>query len=429
MPDFPSSPDLSPADLLMAPVPRPGGLALVLSGGGARGAYEAGVARYLLCELVPRLPPSARPRIFCGTSVGAINACALAAHINQPAVGGRLLQQRWESLSLDAVFRLGWGDLAGLARWIFGSPSAAQTHSLLDAGPLAELVREAIPWRSLHQNVADGSVAAVSVSATDVETGHTTLFVESLLAANTASTDTVADWIPTRLTPQHALASAAIPILFPTVRVAGRIYSDGGVRQNTPLSPALRLGADRVLVVSLRAELAPPLPRPRQELPDQKTFSSPVFLFGKLLDALLLDRVENDLANLRRVNLALRALGPALRAAQVPAPVARALEAAGGAGLREVASLLLRPSQDLGRLAGDVLAQPGVRDRLSGPAGYLLRKLGENAEETGDPSDLLSYLFFDSDYAHELIELGERDARAREEELASFLDEPCSATG
>ncbi|GAC1345886.1 MAG: patatin-like phospholipase family protein [Myxococcales bacterium] len=415
-------PALLPHDLLARPSARaaPGGLALVLSGGGARGAYEAGIARYVLGELLPRLPPAARPRIFCGTSVGAINACALAAHANAPGNGARLLRQEWQGLRLSDVFRLGWGDMASLARWMFGAPSKDGMRSLLDAAPLAELVRRTIRWRALHQNVADGSVAGVCISATDVESGHSTLFVEAGQAESPPSPDGFVDWIPSRLTPQHALASAAIPILFPTVRVAGRVYSDGGLRQNTPLAPALRLGADRMLVVGLRA--APGRPsRTRQERDDQHKLSSPLFLFGKLLDALLLDRVENDLANLRRVNLALRALKPALAAAPMPIPVAQALEAAGGAGLREVASVLLRPSQDLGKLASDVLQAPDVRERLSGPAGYLLRKLSENAEATGEPSDVLSYLFFDGEYADELIALGERDARAREEELATFL--------
>jgi NTE family protein len=416
-------PALVPRDLLAVPSARAahGGLALVLSGGGARGAYEAGIARFVLGELLPRLSPAARPRIFCGTSVGAINACALAAHAHAPANGARLLRQEWQGLRLSDVFRLGWGDMASLARWLLGSPAKEGMHSLLDAAPLAELVRMTIRWRALHQNVADGSITGVCVSATDVESGHSTLFVETGMDESPPSPDGFVDWIPSRLTPQHALASAAIPILFPTVRVAGRVYADGSLRQNTPLAPALRLGADRMLIVGLRAEPGNS-GRPRQERDDQVKLSSPIFLFGKLLDALLLDRIETDLANLRRVNLALRALRPALAAAQVPRPVAQALEAAGGAGLREVASMLLRPSQDLSKLASAVLQQPHVRDRLAGPAGYLMHKLSENAEETGEPSDMLSYLFFDGDYADELITLGEHDARGREDELAAFLD-------
>src|SRR6266851_113628 len=217
-------------------------LALVLSGGGARGAYEAGVLRYALGKLALRRGRSAVPQIFCGTSVGAINAC-----------------------------------------------------------PLAALVREFIPWRELHQNVADGGVRAVTLSATDVETGHTVIFVESCVDQTLYSTDASVEYVSARLKPQHALASAAIPIIFPTVRVGGRLFVDGSVRQNTPISPAIRMGCERVLVIGLRAHPRTLLARAsrRQEAAQQESLSSPLYLFGKLLDALLLDRIENDLANLR----------------------------------------------------------------------------------------------------------------------------------
>src|SRR5438093_1630213 len=147
-------------------------LALVLSGGGARGAYEAGVLRYALGKLAPRRGPSAIPQLFCGTSVGALNACALAAGAELPELGVRLLADRWESLRLEDVFKLGWGDLTAIARWLVGKPVGDGVTSLLDAGPLAVLVREFVPWRALHENVACGRVRAVTLSATDVETGH-----------------------------------------------------------------------------------------------------------------------------------------------------------------------------------------------------------------------------------------------------------------
>lgn len=401
-------------------------LALVLSGGGARGAYEVGVLRYVLGELAPRLGPRARPSIFCGTSVGAINACAIAAHYDFPDFAVARLGERWRQLGLNEVFRLGWGDLTGLARWILGAAREGGPRSLLDAAPLAELVRSAIPWRSLHQGIAEKQVLGVTVSATDIETGHTVVFVETQETALLYSRDRAVDWAAVRLTAQHALASAAIPIIFPTVRVAGRMYSDGSLRQNTPIAPALRLGAGRVLVVGLRTRRVASAPRSgRQDATEQKTFSSPLFLFGKLLDALLLDRVENDLANLRQVNAALTELYRISPIAIGQEPLAAALEAAGG-GLRPVSDVFIRPSQDLGALAADVLAQPGVRARLSGPAGYLLRRLGE-AAGGGDPSDLLSYLLFDAEYAGALMALGERDAAARKDELEEFLASPRTA--
>ena len=394
-------------------------LALVLSGGGARGAYEAGVLRYALGKLAPRIGRAAVPRIFCGTSVGAINACALAARAELPDQGVRLLAQRWESLRLEDVFKLGWGDLTSIARWLVGKPVAGGIASLLNAAPLAELVREFIPWRALHQNVADARVEAVTLSATDVETGHTIIFVESATDHALYSTDASVEYAPARLKPQHALASAAIPIVFPTVRVGGRLFVDGSVRQNTPISPAIRMGCQRVLVIGLRADPRTLVARAsrRQAASEQELLSSPLYLFGKLLDALLLDRVENDLANLRRVNAALRALTPVVLQDQ---EVALALVAAGGA-LRPVRDLFIRPSQDLGKLAADVLSRPAVKARLSGPAGYFMRRMAENALETQDPSDLLSYLLFDGEYARELISLGERDAHEVREELDAFL--------
>ena len=401
-------------------------LALVLSGGGARGAYEVGVLRYVLGKLIPRLGDSARPRIFSGTSVGAINACAVAAHHDLPDFAAGQLAERWRQLSLEHIFRLGWSDLGGLMRWIFGSARDAGPRSLLDAAPLAELVRSVIPWRSLHQGVSDRRVLGVTVSATDVETGHTVVFIETEDESHrlVSSGDRAIDWTVVRLTPQHALASAAIPIIFPTVRVAGRIYSDGSLRQNTPIAPALKLGAGRVLVVGLRTPKPLSAPRAgRQDAEDQRAFSSPLYLFGKLLDALLLDRVENDLANLRQVNAALHELARVSHA--MPSSLAVALQNAGG-GLRPVADVFIRPSHDLGLLAEHILARPSVRARLSGPAGYLLRRLGEAAGR-GDPSDMLSYLLFDVEYANELLQLGERDAAARKDELEEFLVNPAVA--
>jgi len=400
--------------------PDPSPLALVLSGGGARGAYEVGVLRYILGELAPGLGDRARPRIFCGTSVGAINACAIASHHDAEDLGAALLAERWRQLRLDDVFRLGWGDLTGLMRWIVGSAREGGPRSLLDATPLAELVRSSIPWRNLHQGVADGRVLGVTVSATDIETGHTVVFVETEQQALLYPRDRAVDWAAVRLTAQHALASAAIPIIFPTVRVAGRMYSDGSLRQNTPIAPALRLGAGRVLVIGLRTRRIVSAPMAgRQDAEDQATYSSPLFLFGKLLDALLLDRVENDLANLRLVNAALTELARINPVALGHEPLAAAMEAAGG-GLRPVSDLFVRPSQDLGALAAHVLERTAVRARLSGPAGYLLRRLGE-AAGGGDPSDMLSYLLFDAEYESELIDLGERDAKARRDELKEFL--------
>src|SRR4051812_10618004 len=164
-----------------------------------------GVLRFALGQLAPRLGRAAAPRIFCGTSVGAINACALAARAEQADFGVRDIVRRWSALRLDQVFRLGWGDLAGLARWVFGRTEGSRIASLLDAEPLAALVREVIPWRMLHENIANAVVDAVTVSATDLETGHVVTFVESTAERVVESTDESVEWAPARLRPQHAL--------------------------------------------------------------------------------------------------------------------------------------------------------------------------------------------------------------------------------
>src|SRR5437763_10254398 len=154
-------------------------LALVLSGGGARGAYEVGVLRYVLGKLIPRLGDSARPRIFSGTSVGAINACAVAAHHDLPDFAVGQLAERWRQLSLERIFRLGWSELGGLVRWILGSARDGGPRSLLDAARLAGLVRSVIPWRNLHQGASARRVLGATVSATDVEPGNTGVSVET----------------------------------------------------------------------------------------------------------------------------------------------------------------------------------------------------------------------------------------------------------
>jgi len=187
------------------------------------------------------------------------------------------------------------------------------------------------------------------------------VFVERAVEEPIHITDAAVEWAQVRLRPQHALASAAIPVVFPTVRVAGRIFTDGSVRQNTPIAPAIRLGCGRSSS-SASGQIRGPIGASlgAAGCREQRTLSSPLYLFGKVLDALLLDHVENDLANLRRVNSALRALNPAVLAEQ---PVALALVAAGG-GLRPVRDLFIRPSQDLSRLAAEVLLRPAVPGKV-----------------------------------------------------------------
>jgi NTE family protein len=216
--------------------------------------------------------------------------------------------------------------------------------------------------------------------------------------------------------PTHALASAAIPLLFPAVRVASTYYVDGGLRLNTPLAPALRLGADRVLVVALR-------PHPSQAgeaaLSEQRVeeYGSPLFLFGKLLNALLLDHVDTDLARMHVMNEMLddgvAAFGPAFLE-KLNAQAARD----GRHPFRPIRDLVIRPSADLAVLAGQIL-QGMSAERARSP---LIRLAARNLVDRRTPeSDLLSYLLFDGEFLAPLAELGMRDARAREQDLVDFF--------
>jgi NTE family protein len=402
--------------------------ALVFSGGGARGAYEAGVVRYLVEELPKRLGHPVHFDILCGTSVGAIHACYMAATADQDASRAGRLVDVWTSMRIDEVLPLSARDLIQLPRRILGVRQVAQAmrsgatparlYGLLHTEVLERVVLRAIPWRGLRRNVREGRVDAVCVAATQIGTGRVVIFMEThdrKIPRWTRDPSIVPR--PTRLLPTHALASAAIPLLFPAVRVASTYYADGGLRLNTPLAPALRLGADRVLVVALRQhpEQATDTALAEQRIAD---YGSPLFLFGKILNALMLDHLDTDLARLHVMNEILsdgeKAFGPEF--------VERINEVAmreRGQGFRRIQDLVVRPSADLGLLAGQALrAMSGTQSRS--PLVRLAARNLTDGERTPE-SDLLSYLLFDGEFLAPLTELGYADARAMEDQLAEFF--------
>jgi NTE family protein len=403
---------------------------LVFSGGGARGAYEAGVVHYILKELPRRLGHPVRVDILCGTSVGAIHACYMAATAHEgPERGGRLVDF-WKSMRLDEVLPFSARDLLRLPGRLWGLRRVARAmrrgeaperlYGLLNTVPLERLVLKAIPWRSIRSNVRDGRVDAVCVAATQIATGRVVVFIETRDRHISSWTrDPMIVPRATRLMPTHALASAAIPVLFPAVRVASTYYADGGLRLNTPLTPALRLGADRVMVVALRQN--PGLAH-EAAMTDQRVenYASPLFLFGKVLNALLLDHLETDLARMRFLNEimddGIKAYGPDF--------VDRLNQVSGREGdqqLRRIHDLVIRPSADLGVLAGQILSNLS-ESRARSP---LLRLAARNLTGGGrsTEADLLSYLLFDGEFLGPLAELGYADASAREEELCEFFSD------
>jgi len=407
---------------------RPDGrpvVGLVLSGGGARGAYEAGVLHYL-CEEFPR-ETGIRPwfDVVCGTSVGALNASFVAATVDMLDRSIPLLAKRWTELRVDEMVRVRPTELFRFVRNLFGArapiehegestrPPGARIGGLIDTRPLERFVLESVPWSRIQKNIAHGSLHAVTVSATHVASGKTVVFIDTAGELPPWSRDPRVRAQKTHIGPWHALASAAIPLLFPAMPIDGAYYVDGGLRQNTPLSPALRMGADRVLVVSMKHRSTKPdvvLSHAREE-----ELPTPFFLLGKTLNALLLDRIDYDLDRLRRNN-AILAAGLTTYGPDFLTQINSLIAGVNGASLKMVKEVMVRPSEDLGRVAAEI-ARSFVGDSMTTK---MLRRLA-NAERSED-SDFLSYLFFDGGYGQRLLELGMADARARKEDFVAFFD-------
>lgn len=375
-------------------------LALILSGGGSRAAYQVGVLAGLR-ELTPPATPNLFP-IICGTSAGAINALALATHADSLHAAVDSMMDVWAGFRSHHVMRTDWPGLLRQAwRWsrtnLLGRPGELTT-ALLDNRPLRELLDRHMRFGCIEEALQAGRLRAVSVSAFDYNSAQSVYFYQSR--------SRISPWrrhrrigVQTRIGLDHLMASAAIPLLFPPVLLNRRWYGDGAVRQQSPLSPALHLGADRVLVVGVthRAGAGPVAGQPG---PTVKTPSPPSLaqLGGHLLHSTFIDNLETDLEQLQRMNhlASYQPLGMRDNAA----------------GIRQVDVLVISPSEPL-----DVIA---ARHRNALPAGLRMFLRGSGATRSSG-SDLLSYLMFEAEYCNELIELGRRDALAQADDLRRFL--------
>ena len=371
--------------------------AIVLGGGGARAAYQAGALR-AIASLHSRTGPASSPNPFpivCGTSAGAINAAALALNADDFRRGVARLVRWWRRISASHVYKSDFGELSRhsaqfLASVLTGTRPPDGVASLLDNAPLAQLLRAEFDFSRLSSRIREGTLRALAINATSYSTGHSVSFFEG--AAD------LAGWRRLRrggeraaLSHDHLLASTAIPFLFPAAPIGDDWYMDGSVRQLAPLSAAINLGARRILVIAVGQFNGQRVPASPTDYP---SFAQAA---GHALSTVFLDNLASDIERAMQVNRVLDLVPP---------------EAAARLPLGHVDALVLAPSRDLGAMAMAYV------DSLPGPVRALLRGLGSTA---GTGANLTSYLMFEPAFCRALIALGYEDTMARRDDVRAFL--------
>ena len=370
-------------------------LALALGGGGARAAYQAGVLRGIASQF-----PEFRAPLLTGVSAGAINVAHLANHTGPFREKIDDLARLWESLRFDDVFSIEAASLIwrvtriGLRLSVGMPPGIARANSMVDTKPLRRFLFRSLNIETedlsgIEKNIAAGQLSAAALTALNYDTGESVTFIQG---------KAIEDWerplrkgVKTRLNVEHVMASAALPLLFSPIRIGDEWYGDGGIRLVAPLSPAVHLGADRLLVISTHFEFPPHCKlRKKAEGPP-----SPAVVLGALYDAVFLDQLDHDALQIERINNLLGKLQPQDRR-----------------GLREIETVVIRPSADLGALAND------FEERLPRTFRYFMRRFGSKEAEE---QDLISTVMFHKDYIDELLRLGERDAATHAEAIAKLL--------
>jgi len=375
--------------------------ALLLAGGGARAAYQVGVLR-AVSSMLPRR--TANPfQIISGTSAGAINGTALAIYASNFHTAVHRLVSVWENFRADQVFRTDpLGVLVTGSRWLaammFGGLGRFNPHSLLDRGPLGELLQSRMAFDRIQTAIDEGQLHALGITCSGYSSGQSVTFYQG--------SPLIPPWrrarrigLPTKIGLNHILASSAIPLLFSAVPINREYFGDGSMRQIAPISPALHMGAERLFIVGARNQAHDPSRGNAEEYPSLAQIA------GHVLNSIFLDSLEADLERLGRVNKTVSLI-----------PSHHLTE--GNTTLRHVDALVVAPSQELDQIAAK------HAKRLPRTLRFLLRRIGAMSPKG---ANVISYLLFEREYCQELISLGYHDTLTRRDEIMTFLEVPVEA--
>jgi NTE family protein len=370
-------------------------LALVLGGGGARAAYQAGVMRS-----IARRHPELRFPILTGVSAGAINATFLASFEGNPTDAADALGDLWDTLTVDRIFCANlWALVKNFFNWgcrlaSCGLRVGPEPRGLVDTEPLRRLLSSAFGSSNgeipgLTRNIAADAVRALAVTTVDYGTGQSVVWVQGRDVRSWRKPQRVG--ITTGIGVEHVMASAALPLFFPAIRLGDGWHGDGGIRLAPPFAPALKLGARRILAVSTRYNRS----QAEADHASVRSYPPPAQILGQLMNAIFLDLFDEDAQRIERLN-----------------SLAESHPSDDCADLRRVSTLVLRPSRDLGRLAAE------FEPRL--PTAFRWATRGLGTRDTESP-DALSLIMFQPDYTRRLMELGETDTENQHEAIDALI--------
>lgn len=388
------------------------------------GAYEVGVLAGIFEAMQQQASDPALFKIFSGTSAGSFNAAYLASNADQGDHGIDGLIAAWKRFEFSQFMRLHPSSLLPLPQWLrkkLGPDSQVQAGGLLDSTMIERVVEESVDWPRLHKNAESGIVVGLVVTALHALSGRMAHFSETAPDVDYHPSGSRGRIVHRgQITPEHVFASGAIPGVFRAQNVDGHYFCDGGVRCNTPISPAVRLGADRIVVVTLLHggggdEDLQHRGLSEDDLPPEEPPGAGSFL-GRVLGTLLSDNVEHDLTVLERHNRLAKVLEETLDEEQL-ARVDEVMRRSRGAPIRLMPTLVFKPTEEFGKIGAAALKRYDL-SQLSTAQRAVLHWLGPQDE---NDTEWASFLFFDGGFAADIIDLGRRDALARADQIREFF--------